>query len=63
MSKEENIKPLVGIGTTFDVSGHQAEVTAIKRDGVEVVLKNVPSMTRPMMVDFEHIEKALFGHK
>ena len=64
MFKEENeVKPLVGIGTFFDVSGHKARVTAIKKDGVEVVLENVPSMTQPMMVDFEQIEKALFRNK
>ena len=59
MSKDSNAQvPLVGVGTTFDVSGHTAKCVAIKREGVQITLPGVP---HPMMVDFDKIEQAVFG--
>jgi hypothetical protein len=63
MKKLENPSSylLVGVGTTFDVSGHTAKVVAIKRDGVQVTIPNVAAPM--MMVDFDQIELAIFGKK
>ena len=61
MSKEiHSEQPIVGIGTTFDVSGHKAKVVAITKEGVQVT---IPDVHHPMMVDFEQIELAVFGKK
>ena len=61
MSKDKEIQvPIVGVGTTFDVSGHQAKCVAIKREGVEIAMPDVP---HPVLVDFDKIEQAVFGKK
>ena len=62
MSKEiHSEKPIVGIGTTFDVSGHKAKVVAITKEGIQVTIPNVTNDSHPMIVDFKEIEKAVFG--
>jgi Flp pilus assembly protein CpaB len=61
MSKEkESQVPIVGIGTTFDVSGHQAKCVAITKNGIKIVL---PDSTDSLTVEFKQIEQAVFGNK
>ena len=53
MSKEP-VKPLIGKGTTLEVSGHPAVVTGITKEGVECKVAN-----RIVVLDFEKIVKYL----
>ena len=61
MSKESSSQaPIVGVGTTFDVSGHTATCIAIKREGVEIT---IPGVDKPVIVDFSAIEQAVSERK
>lgn len=48
--------PVVGIGTTFDISGSKAKVVGITKQGVQV---QVEGQSRTHNVDFAMIEHAV----
>jgi hypothetical protein len=54
MKDKEPVTPLIGIGTTLEVSGHPAIVTSITKEGVECkVAKHI------VVLDFDKIVLAL----
>lgn len=55
MDEEKYQKPVVGIGSTVEVSGHIARVTEIRRDGVVMMLPD----GRDVEVPREMIELAV----
>ena len=48
-------KPIVGVGTEFDISGHKARVTYITRDGVACQI----GKDRKFVVPFDQVETAV----
>jgi hypothetical protein len=52
--QKEAMKPLIGVGTELEVSGHNAVVTAITREGVECKVAK-----QTVVLDFDKIVEYL----
>jgi hypothetical protein len=54
MKNTESMKPLIGVGTILEISGHQGIVKSITREGVECCVAN-----HMVVLDFDKITAAL----
>jgi len=54
MKDKEPVKPLIGVGTQLEISGHSAVITAITKEGVQCKVAN-----HTVVMDFDKIVLAL----